>query len=290
MNNETSIHIQRKGLKRNTIDKFYTKPSIADSCVDHVRNFVNIQKTDLVIEPSAGNGSFISAIRSLTNNYRFYDIYPAHKDIIKMDYFNVCDEMVNETSSKPIHVIGNPPFGRQSTLAKQFIKRSCEFAQSISFILPCSFKKKSMHKAFHRNFHLVFQTDIPDNSFVVNDVDYTVPCVFQIWEKRDEMRTQPEKIDPYMFHFVKKTGQPDISFRRVGVNAGDIFSDVENKSPQSHNFIQFHACVDIPCFMKLYNSTKHSSKFEENNTVGPKSISKPEMIQVFNALIKNCEP
>ena len=49
---------------------------------------------------------------------------------------------------KNIHIIGNPPFGRQSSLAIKFIKKSCEFCDTLSFILPKSFKKESLKKHF----------------------------------------------------------------------------------------------------------------------------------------------
>ena len=39
--------------------------------------------------------------------------------------------------------------------------------------------------------------------------------------------------------FVKKTENPDISFRRVGVNAGNIDKKFDDKSINSHYFIKF---------------------------------------------------
>ena len=62
-------------------------------------------------------------------------------------------------------------------------KKSCNFCNSISFILPKSFKKDSLKKSFPLNFHLIYEGDLPDKSFLVDGVEYDVPCVFQIWEK-----------------------------------------------------------------------------------------------------------
>lgn len=56
---------QKSGLKRNTIDKFYTKSNIVQLCVEHIKEHLNINKNDLIIEPSAGNGSFISGIKNI---------------------------------------------------------------------------------------------------------------------------------------------------------------------------------------------------------------------------------
>lgn len=49
-----------KGLKRNTIDKFYTKPKVVELCFEKIQH---IFPDDLIIEPSAGNGSFIEPIK-----------------------------------------------------------------------------------------------------------------------------------------------------------------------------------------------------------------------------------
>jgi len=60
---------QKKGLNRNTIDKYYTKDTVVESCLNFVKQFIQIDINDLIIEPSAGNGAFISGIKSLSNNF-----------------------------------------------------------------------------------------------------------------------------------------------------------------------------------------------------------------------------
>ena len=172
---------QRKGLKRNTIDKFYTKPCIVEQCIELVKKYINISKNDLIIEPSAGNGSFIISIKTLSNNYLFYDLEPEHDEIIEQDFLKL-NYIQLKQKYKRIHIIGNPPFGRQSSLAIKFIKKCCQFAQSISFILPKSFKKDSMKKYFEKHYHLIHETDLSKHSFLVNGIESDVPCVFQIWQ------------------------------------------------------------------------------------------------------------
>ena len=72
---------QTKGLNRNTIDKYYTKDNIVEMCLNFVKKYIEITSDDLIIEPSAGNGSFISGIKSLSNNFRFYDLEPDNNEI-----------------------------------------------------------------------------------------------------------------------------------------------------------------------------------------------------------------
>jgi predicted RNA methylase len=270
---------QLKGLNRNIIDKYYTHHDVVETCLNIFKKFITLNNDDLIIEPSAGNGSFIKSIKTLTNNFKFYDIEPENKEIIKQDYLLYNHDFQNLENK--VHVIGNPPFGRQSSLAIKFIKKSCEFSDTISFILPKSFKKDSLKKTFPLNFHLVHEIDLPEKSFLVNGVEHDVPCIFQIWEKKIINRTQIEKLKPINFQFVNKTENPDISFRRVGVNAGTIDTIIESKSIQSHYFIKFTNGKSI-------NDNIHTLSninYEFNNTVGPKSISKQELIIKFNPLL-----
>lgn len=275
--------IQTKGLNRNTIDKFYTKRNISSKCLDYVNTYIKIDKNDLIIEPSAGDGSFIDGIKQMCNNYLFYDISPENTEIIKQDYLLINNLEINLNNKyEKIHIIGNPPFGRQSSIAIKFIKKSCEFCNTISFILPKSFKKDSLKKSFPLNFHLIYEIDLPDKSFLVDNTEYNVPCIFQIWIKRDFNRDIKETIYPKNFKFVTKNQNPDISFRRVGVNAGNIDSNsIESKSIQSHYFIKF--TNNKPLLENI--SILSTIKYDFNNTVGPKSISKQELISKFNPLL-----
>jgi predicted RNA methylase len=272
---------QTKGLKRNTIDKYYTKPNVVNQCIVLIKTHITITKDDLIIEPSAGNGAFIQSIKQLTNHFKFYDLEPEHNDIIQQNFLDF-DYTQLKKEYKKIHIIGNPPFGRQSSLAIKFIKKCCQFASSISFILPKSFKKDSMKKRFTNNYHLIHEIDLTDNSFLVNGIESNVPCVFQIWEYKTTLRTTITKLEPLDFKFVKKTDTPDISFRRVGVNAGTIMKEIDDKSEQSHYFIKLITNEDTDLNETIEKLKQ--IKFDFNNTVGPKSISKQELILEFNKL------
>lgn len=282
--------IQKVGLKRNTTDKFYTCQSAVELCLNLVQEHITIAiDEDLIIEPSAGNGAFISGIHALSNTILLYDIEPDNEAIIKQDFLEL--DTSHFTDFPKVHCIGNPPFGRQSSLAIQFIKKACEFCDTVSFILPKSFKKPSLRKSFPLNFHLVAEIDLPEKSFLVNDREYNVDTVFQIWIKQDCLRETPKDIEPCGFIFTKMDKQeqgqeqsshsyshsPDISFRRVGVYAGKIDTDV-NKSVQSHYFIKFTNGKSLGENLEQLKQVT----FAHNNTVGPKSISKQELIAEFN--------
>ena len=273
--------MQTKGLKRDTIDKFYTKNIVVELCLEYMKKYIKVENNDLIIEPSAGNGSFIDGIKSLSNHSIFYDLDPENDEIIRQDYLT---GKYNDfkTEYNKIHVLGNPPFGRQSSLAIKFIKKSCEFCDTFSFILPKSFKKDSLKNKVPLQFHNVFEIDLPDNSFLVDGVEHDVPCVFQIWMRHPHNRNVIEKLTPLHFEFVTKNDDPHISCRRVGVNAGTISTDIEGKSVQSHYFIVFTNDKSIQENLTLLSTIK----YDFNNTVGPKSISKQELIAKFNPLFE----
>jgi len=350
------MSITHTGLKRDTIDKFYTSPKVVNICIDIFKKTIKVQKDDLCIEPSAGNGSFINSIKSLFKNYKFYDLKPENSEIINQDYLNLDYNPLIKNHNLKIHIIGNPPFGRQSSLAIKFIKKSAEYCDSISFILPKSFKKDSMKKHFPLHFHLIVEYDLPVNSFLVDNNEYDVPCVFQIWQKQVFIRSVGKKNIENKFKFIKKeiitlnndddfhnlfknnthnsydfetwkskfiytkkikrstavkklkelynkdplqseieaymtkeqkrmyskfNELPDISFRRVGIYAGTIDREVDNKSHESHYFIKFTNPLTEKKYLELSNINYPS----KNNTVGPRSISKQELIKEFNMIL-----
>ena len=262
--------MQDTGLNRNCIDKYYTKPSTVVLCLDLVKKHTIIEEDSYIMEPSAGNGAFIQGIKEMSQWVIFYDISPEHPEVIAQDFLSC------HIPDKPTHIIGNPPFGRQSSTAIKFIKHAAGFATSISFILPKSFKKNSMQRAFPPLFHLIDEIDIPNGSFLIGDKCVDVPCIFQIWKKSVIPRAVIDKIDSIGFVFTKKD-DATISVRRVGVNAGKISINTD-VSASSHYFIKFTNGLAITDNINKLSAIKYAT----DNTVGPRSISKQELIEKFN--------
>ncbi len=247
--------MQDTGKHRNIIDKFYTKSEVAKYCIQEFQKYITIQEDDLIIEPSAGNGSFLENLYSLhlSNNILGFDIEPEHEKITKQDFLSL--DYSNFSKHNKIYILGNPPFGRQSSLAKKFIKFSCNFVDAIGFILPKSFKKESLQSSFPLEFHLLTSIDLPGNSFLLNDKEYDVPCIFQIWMKQSTEREIVSIEKPDFFEYVKKSESPDLSFRRVGVYAGKIDKDYISKSEESHYFLKLNSGIDIDKFIDTYYKT-----------------------------------
>lgn len=269
------------GLGRSSKDKFYTRQPVAEACTQLAADALGIAPGETVVEPSAGGGAFVSCIKKLTTQHLFMDLEPAHPEVSCADFLEFDPTSLQAGSSARIHVLGNPPFGRQSSLAARFIRKACSFSDSVSFVLPRSFKKPSMHRCFPLGFHLVAETDIPDSAFTIDGHEHDVPCVFQVWIKRATDRTPPAAPEPSGFLYVKKTDPHDLAVRRVGARAGRITTDTESESTQTHYFIRLLVPVSDEMIGELVSLDFPSKSL----TVGPNSISKPELTARFNAVI-----
>lgn len=253
------------------MDAYYTNPQVAISLSKYIKKYINIDyENDFIIEPSAGSGAFIKPINELCKNRIFIDIQPGNKNILEMDYL---DYNYNGSFNK-VHIIGNPPFGKRCSMAIKFIKKSCEFCDTFSFILPNSFNKKSIQNSIPYNFHLLFSINLPKHSFIYEGNDVDVPCIFQIWIKKENLREKIQKIDANGFQFVDKKNA-DISIRRVGYYAGKISKNIDDKNENTHYFIKFdkkNEIIDIGD-IKIKSRTY---------TTGPYSITKNDVIKYLN--------
>jgi len=275
----TEGEIQDTGKHRiNGKDQFYTAEAVAVNCIESIVAMVPEVLKYLWLEPSAGNGSFLHNTPKEVEKIGI-DVDPKSQEILREDFMNW-----KTISEKEILVFGNPPFGRQSSLAKAFIKKSCTFATVIAFILPKSFTKPSMSNVFTLNFHCIHSIELDKNSFLINGVKYDVPCVFQIWKRENSDRCIEQKIFPNRFQYVKVEQKYDVAFRRVGSNAGKCYKNNGlNYNNQSHYFLKFddHLIPQMESIIEKINQHIFPS-----NTVGPRSLSKSEINSVINDIVK----
>lgn len=256
--------------KKEKNDKFYTKPRIAAMLL----NELDLSSYSCIVEPSAGNGSFSKQIP----NCIALDIEPEDESIIKEDFFSY-----SAPQAYPILVVGNPPFGEQSSLAIKFFNHAASFAETIAFVLPKSFRKVSIQNKLDLNFWLVKETEMPENSFLLGEEDYSVPCMFQVWKKREEKR---ERIDfpkeSKYFSFVKTKEEADFRIQRVGGNAGRAYLD-KNGAISSNYYLVNTSSFPTEKLVEKLNEVKYQSL---EDTVGPKSLPKGELIYYSNLVLE----
>lgn len=262
-------------FRKNTKDQYYTKASVAKACVDKIKELC--KKEYQWIEPSAGNGVFL---RLGGEDKLGIDLEPKSVGIQQGNFLEWAP-----TSEKKRLFFGNPPFGRQGSLAKSFIKHAAQYAEIIAFILPRSFVKPSMSRAFPLNFHCLYSGELEKNAFEVNKVEYDVPCVFQIWEKRENERELHVPVKEEGFEYVKRGYH--IAFKRAGGMAGKcaVPSPGVVFNTNYHYFLRLDEKY-VPYTRRIIDAVNlHTFP---SNTVGPRSLSKSEANEVLNEVLASC--
>lgn len=153
------------------LDKFYTKPEVAKSCVDFLEDLFPQIKEETFLEPSAGQGVFLQYLP----NYLALDIAPDAPNIQKQDFLTFKSE------KRDYIAIGNPPFGKRSQLAINFFNKCALMCDVIALIFPVSFMKWSTHRELNHNFKLLDYMYLDENSFIFNGEDFRVRTIFQVW-------------------------------------------------------------------------------------------------------------
>jgi hypothetical protein len=265
-------------FRTNTKDQYYTKASVAKTCVDLIRALVPDSDTYQWVEPSAGDGAFLKILSSTADRIGI-DLEPKGAGIQQGNFLDWAP-----VSQKKRIFFGNPPFGRQGSLAKAFIKHAALYADIIAFILPRSFVKPSMSRAFPLAFHCIHSNELAKKSFEVNAEEYDVPCVFQIWQRAATDRLVVPPVVEAGFTYVKH-GQPfHIAFKRVGGLAGKCYPAPGPFNPQFHYFLKLDEAV-VPHTEKIIELV--NMHIFPSNTVGPRSLSKSEANEVLNRILSS---
>lgn len=265
-------------FRTNTKDQYYTKSSVAAKCVAKIHELCPQSAGWQWIEPSAGNGVFLNALSADYDKVGI-DLDPHGPGIIQGNFL----DWVPTSLKKGIY-FGNPPFGKQGSLAKSFIKHAASVGWLIAFILPRSFVKPSMNRAFPLKWHCIHSEELEKNAFEVNGVAYDVPCVFMIWEKRATDRIVEAAVVEDGFTYVKKGEPLHIAFKRVGGLAGKCYPFITGAvyNPQFHYFLYLDEAYvpHIGTIIERVNAHVFPS-----NTVGPRSLSKSEANVVLNRVL-----
>lgn len=264
------------------LDQFYTDPNYAKLFFEKIQRLLDLSEYDHVLEPSAGNGSFYNLFDPAQRIG--LDLEPKAAGVVKTDFFDWMPPL-----GKRIITIGNPPFGKNASLAVKFFNRAAEFSDVIAFVIPRTFRKASIINRLDPNFHLVYDETVPDNSFIFNGNSYNVPCAAQIWQRkttpRDKVPTLKLEQIKSWFELVEPA-QSDFAIQRVGGRAGLIrLEDRLDFSAESHYFIKAHDHRVLSVFQKVdFDQVKF-------NTAGNPSISPSELIELWmaEALAANIE-
>ncbi|MDH2329084.1 hypothetical protein QCN27_19750 [Cereibacter sp. SYSU M97828] len=229
---------------------------------------------DFIIEPAAGEGAFSSQIPGCTA----FDVAPRAPGIQRMDFLQY-----RHMSSGSTLVIGNPPFGKNASLAIKFIQHATTFATVIAFILPRTLRKASAIKRIDRHWHLVSDTDIESDAFIKNGKVKSVSCCLQVWERRDYPRAEINAPREHADFVFTTREDADFAVQRVGANAGRLKTIATAGANASHYFVRAVGCTSEELWERFALIDFDVVRFE---TVANPSIAKTELVELY-ASVRN---
>lgn len=277
--------ITAEEVRETGLDKFYTVPLISKRCIEQVGTLYDWNIWGLVIEPSAGNGSFLLQIPA--DRKIGIDIAPEIDGIIKQDFF----DYTPPSNAGKILVIGNPPFGKVSSLAVKFFNHASQWADTIAFIIPRTFRRTSVQNRLNKKFHLIFDDEIPNESSKPSFLpQIAVKCCFQIWERREtdrdiiKLETTHNDWEWVSFGPNDSMGQPtppkgaDFAIRAYGGKCGEIFvSDLDTLRPKSYHWIK--SKIDMGLLIERFSSLDYSISLD---TARQNSIGRGELVSLYS--------
>lgn len=267
------------------LDQFYTNHLTAYECVlDLEREVGRFDAWSSFVEPSAGSGNFL---KLLPANAIGVDIDPRCSGVIKEDYMTWTPP---EKLDRCL-VIGNPPFGKNSSLAVNFFNKSATFADTIAFILPRTFRKSSIVNRLDAKFHLVYERVLPIDSFHTPEGDArAVSTCFQIWRRSNEIRkAESRKSRTHSdWDWVSAADDATHAIRRVGAAAGKLVSH-QHASPASHFFIRSKVDdLDARWEFVWTDYWLVESNFNPKwDVAGNPSLTKEEIVFYYELALKN---
>lgn len=286
----------RKGKRE--LDQFYTRPEIARRCMTLVAAAVSKHVDGVIgtwLEPSAGMGAFLDLMPTPRLGL---DLDPAHEEVVPEDF------LLWKGGTRlpgPVVTVGNPPFGKNASLALRFVNHAASFSSLVCMILPRTFEKASMQAKVAKTHHLVETHTLDPDSFSFDGANYSVPCCFQIWKRMplDNLRTVNRAVLKHChFRFVENQGMTasdadamgvHFAFQRVGGKAGLASVEGLTKSWKSHYWIiadENH--VDPEELMRRLNDIDWSE--HKHRTAGNPSIGKGELILEYTNRHGSCVP
>lgn len=250
-------------------DKFYTKDDVVDICINHI----NFDDYDFVIEPSAGNGSFFNKINH-TNKIGL-DISPDEPYILKQNWF----EYEISDKYKNVLVLGNPPFGKRNKLSKDFIKHALKFSnvKTIAFILPDVYRKHTLQNIVPKIYRLKDIITLPENSFLIGEDEYHVPCSFFIFDKSEG---ECNRFDPSLYTKTEDwifSNKNDYDFFIMGASPTTLKTDVDETN--RGYYIKVLPNKSIDAVKSNFKKMKVISYSSVNG--GVSWITKPELVKNY---------
>tara|TARA_B100000029_G_scaffold281474_1_gene275529 strand:+ start:591 stop:1532 length:942 start_codon:yes stop_codon:yes gene_type:complete len=262
--------------KARLLDQFYTCNEVAKELFDwfsgqFAEHDLGSSNAPVFMEPSAGEGAFL---RLLPPGSLAFDIDPQGPGIVEADFLRL-----PLRRSGHLVVIGNPPFGKNASLAIRFFNHAARAASVIAFIVPLTFQKVSVQNRLDLRLHMLAETPVPKDSFMFEGKRKHVPATFQIWVRKPVIRQKivlPKTHAEFQFLEPADTHEADFAMQRVGAAAGRVHHDLKAK-PSAHYFLKAAPGIeDLEAVMRALDFQSLAKR-----TSGKPSLAKTEVVQLY---------
>ena len=272
--NASKILVQRQprsapGKPSAPIDEFFTKPEVAEDLYRQTLEIVahrpGYRDVTRWLEPSVGEGAFFNLLPA--DKRLGIDIAAKVPGVVEHDFLTY-----RQFGDHVYFCIGNPPFS--NGMAVKFFNWAARVSSYIAFVVTTAFANPSVQRKLDRHFHLLATLPVPDMAFLHGGMETSVPTIFQIWERRDELRALPVREAPEEsadLEFLPSAEGATYVLQNVGENAGRSKPLGTDASPGSHFFIR---CDEAAV------ATLNSIKWPPRR-VGANHLSKPEVIKTY---------
>lgn len=259
-------------VRQQHLDKFYTRREIAKECLESLRGLWPWERWGLIVEPAAGSGSFFLQIPSAQKVG--LDVSPDHPQIQTADFL----AWRPPASAQQILVVGNPPFGRVSSVAIRFFQHAASFADAIAFIVPRTFRRISVQERLPRNFHLILDRDIPLRPCAFEPA-MNVKCCWQVWERRSAERESVvlETAHPH-WQFLESAEGASLALRAYGGKCGEVRTQgLSSLSRKSWHWIR-PVVISTEELVRRFSALDYSCS---EDTARQNSIGRGELVRLY---------
>ena len=267
-------------------EQFYTPSAVAAQMALALSQRIPDLANRTVIEPAGGTGAFIRAFEQLgVKNVIAFDIEPKHPLVKKQNFLEAQLTGANAVT------ISNPPFGRNNSLSIPFFNHAAEASEFIAFIVPKSWRKWSVINRLDRRMHLIHDEEltidyVDENDQPLHDKKH-LNTVFQIWQKRDDLRPLIRVIDQGLVTKVKPA-EADVALTIFGFGCGTVRTEFERRPNSTRMFLKLNhpgalEALQTADFARFYRNTAYTEALslqEVNYLLNSAILGNPHLVEI----------
>lgn len=267
------------------LEQYFTPDQVADRLVE----LAHPEKYACIIEPSAGDGAILNALRRRSAELpaiQAYDLEPRGEGIEQGNWLEPKDTLGRlrknfyipalEKAQRWHHalVIGNPPF----TLAREFLRES-GFADTIAMVLPISFMKIGHAARFIDDHHIMTHVEEIPEAARYRRPDgrlaqvSTCIAIFEWTAEKQEDTYEPPELP---FEYVKTPQDAEWGIVRSGAKAGRLLPPEE----ASHTAYWIRG-LDDTNLAALFAAARTELHQASLRTIGPPGVNKREIARAI---------